>query len=196
MDKEGFTGIRDLDAELLLKMDDREFIKTCNLNNYFIDLCKKDDYLIFKKKLQLFYPDTVTHEMLKIYKIESWKQYYSQVVKAVAKLKEKYNYDYSEGNPFIQFKMFESSQFGNMYKYDAILQDSISKSEFALVKYALQKKPDIQIHPSYLKGASILYDMKILKYLIDHGADINIIKGMYFSPHIRNIDYLKSLGLF
>ncbi len=192
---EGFTGIRDLNAELLLKMDDREFIKTCSLNKYFIDLCKRDNYLLFKRRLQLFYPDTLTNEMLKIYKIESWKEYYARVVKTVAKLKEKYNYDYSEGNPFIQLKIFESAQFDNMYKYEEILYDAISKSEFALVKYVLQKKPDFQIHPRYLKVASILYDMKILKYLIDRGADINIIKGTHFTPYTRNIDYLKSLGL-
>ena len=49
---EGFTGIRDLDKELMLKMGDREFIRTCQLNKYFQDICK-DDYF-FKRRLENF----------------------------------------------------------------------------------------------------------------------------------------------
>ena len=59
MEKEGFTGVKDVDKELLLKMDDRDFIITCRLNSYFKNLCSSNDFLLFKKRLQLFYPDTL-----------------------------------------------------------------------------------------------------------------------------------------
>ncbi len=197
-EKEGFTGIRDLDSELLLKMDDREFIKTCSLNNYFINLCKRDNYLLFKKKLQFFYPDTLNEKTLKEYMPSSysWKQYYASAVKAVAGLKERYNYDFVSGDPFIQLKIFQQNTFGGLPRYKAIFSDSIKANQFPLLVYALQYSPNMTIGIKHLLHAAALRDMKILKYLISHGADINSIKGLSMEYYLNNRDYLKSLGVF
>ena len=61
---QGFTGIKDLDKELMLNMGDREFIQTCRLNKYFQNICK-DDFL-FKRKLEKFYPDTLQRGRCKV----------------------------------------------------------------------------------------------------------------------------------
>ncbi len=54
MQNDGFTGIKDLDKELLLKMDDREFIMTCGLNSYFKNICHSNNNLLFKKGWKSF----------------------------------------------------------------------------------------------------------------------------------------------
>ena len=187
-EKEGFTGIRDLDAELLLKMDDREFIKTCTLNNYFIDLCKRDNYFIFKKKLQLFYPDTLDENIFEKYD-RSWKTYYALVVKAVAELKEKYNYDYTGDNPFFQLKIFKKYD-----NYQEIFTSAISNEQLPLVAYTLKQNPSIIISSYDLQEAANLPDMKILKYLIAHGVDMNLIKDIKLFSRPSTVDYLKSVG--
>lgn len=38
------TGIKDLDLEILKKMDDRELGKICLINRYFQELCKNEDF--------------------------------------------------------------------------------------------------------------------------------------------------------
>lgn len=195
-EKEGFTGIRDLDAELLLKMGDREFIRTCGLNNYFIDLCKRDNYLLFKRKLQLFYPDTLEENMLRKYKNESWKEYYAQVVRSVAVLKEKYNYDFVSGNPFIQLKMFKVNRIGGNTMYRSIFSHAIKKNQLSLAIYALRQVPNIVIDDQHLFNAlKLLPDMKILKFLISQGANIKHIKeiALDYFKHKNYSSYLELL---
>lgn len=101
---QGFTGIKDLDKELMLNMGDREFIQTCQLNKYFQNICK-DDYL-FKRRLEKIYP-TLREETYEEYGEISWKKYYTNVVKIIAELKEKFNYTYTYGNPFVQYEILQ-----------------------------------------------------------------------------------------
>ncbi len=100
---QGFTGIKDLDKELMLSMDDREFIRTCTLNKYFQGICK-DDYL-FKRRLERFYPDTI--EAFSRHS-NNWKEYYVKVIKTISLLKEKYDFNYIHGNPFLQMSYFKT----------------------------------------------------------------------------------------
>ena len=39
-----FTGIRDLDLEILKKLKDEELGKICSTNKYFRELCKNEDF--------------------------------------------------------------------------------------------------------------------------------------------------------
>lgn len=130
----GFTGIKDLDSELMLHMEDREFIVTCKLNKYFYEICK-DDYL-FKKKLELVYPQLVTNSSLQKYKLESsWRQYYSDVIKTIGLLKEGWNITYTQGDPFLQKSLLIQSG-GNL---NIILYFGIVYNEIDVVNYALNK---------------------------------------------------------
>lgn len=129
----GFTGIKDLDQELMLRMDDREFIKTCTLNKYFSEICK-DDYL-FKRKLEFSYPNIMTLESLQKYKEGSWKQYYANVVKIVGMLKEKWGIVYTKGNPFHQMNILRSTNAA----LGSVLYHAVADDEIDLVRYAINK---------------------------------------------------------
>ena len=158
---EGFTEIKDLNKELLLKMDDREFIKSCGLNTYFRDLCEADNQLIFKRKLQLSYPDTLKPEILNPYWIDSWKLYYAHVVKTIARLNEKYKFIYVKGNPFLQLRILEVTD----NSPGPTLDYGIINNELALVQYAVQQR-GAKIYQHQLDNANKLPDKAIYKWLL------------------------------
>ncbi len=160
---EGFTGIKDLDKELMLSMDDREFIQTCTLNKYFQNICR-DDYL-FKRRLERFYPDVLKPEIYERFYKTTWKKYYSDVIKRIALLKENFKFDYTEGNPFFQLNVFK-----NDFHFENILYLGIQNSEISLVKHAIEK--GATIGSFHLIRAGELYDPKILKYLVEHGGKV------------------------
>lgn len=193
---EGFTGIKDLDKELMLNMGDREFIQTCQLNKYFQNICK-DDFL-FKRRIERFYPDTLKDEIHDKYgDMMSWKKYYVEVIKTVALLKEKYNFIYIYGNPFIQYKVLRTNEKYKMlpsYKSN-ILYFAILYQEVPLVAYAIKNNPKI-ITLTHLIDASGLYDITILKYMVEHGVDRNLLRMIDLSRVTYTAkEYLKYLGI-
>ena len=158
---QGFTDIKDVDKELLLKMDDREFIKSCGLNNYFRDLCEADNQLIFKRKLQLSYPDTLKPEILNPYWIDSWKLYYAHVVKTIARLSEKYKFIYVKGNPFKQLSILAATD----NSPGPTLDYGIINNELAIVQYAVQRL-HAKIYQHQIDSANYLSDKSIYKWLL------------------------------
>ncbi len=189
----GFTGIKDLDKELMLSMDDREFIQTCTLNKYFQEICK-DDYL-FKRRLERFYPDTLKPEIYeRSHTGLSWKNYYSEVIKTVALLKEKFDFVYTKGNPFFQFRIIRGAfSINPRFPYRNILVNGTINKDLALVKYAIEKDPG-KIDYLQLRRAANFYDPVIFRYLLEHGGDINLLlESDYniFDP--AAVEYIKFL---
>ena len=160
--KSSFTGIKDLDREVLLKMNDREFIRSCGLNTYFYDLCEADNQLLFKRKLQLNYPDSLKPEILNPYWIGSWKLYYAHVVKTIARLNEKYGFVYTSGNPFKQLSILGIDGSPRM-----TLDYAILNNELALVQHAVQRK-GAKIYQHQIDNANKLPDKTIYKWLVQH----------------------------
>ena len=142
-------------------MDDREFIKSCGLNNYFRDLCEADNQLIFKRKLQLSYPDTLKPEILNPYWIGAWKLYYAHVVKTIARLSEKYKFIYVKGNPFLQLRILEVTD----NSPGPTLDYGIINDELALVQYAIQQR-GAKIYQHQLDNSNKLPDKTIYKWLL------------------------------
>ena len=133
--KDSFTGIKDVDAEILLKLDNRSFIRTCSLNNYFMDLCEENDGLLFKRKLQLFYPDTIQYAIQ--YKDGSWKNYYASVIKTIALLHEEYKFNYTRENPFIQLDIL--SKWGGTPEF--VVLEAARLEQISLIEYMFRKDP-------------------------------------------------------
>ena len=88
---------KDIDREILFKIkDDKEFLKSCNLNNYFRNEVCNDNF--FRTRLSITYPNTLKYKINE----QTWKQYFLEVIYYIAKLKEDYRYKYEDGN----FKTF------------------------------------------------------------------------------------------
>ena len=79
---DSFTNIKDLDREILLKMSDRDILKTCSLNKYFSKKVCDDDF--FHRLFQVRYPYLVKEKA----SYRNWKQHYLKTIYAIDKLKD------------------------------------------------------------------------------------------------------------
>lgn len=80
----------------------------------------------------------------------------------VAKLKEEFNYDYTGGNPMVQYQIF-----GTDKEYWFI--QSVKRGELSLVKYLVEQGANIDydaLPTAYYRGYH-----EIVNYLIKQGAD-------------------------
>ena len=192
---EGFTGIKDLDKELMLNMGDHEFIRTCGLNTYFRTICK-DQYL-FKRRLERFYPDTLKPSIYDRHgRMMTWKNYYAEVVKTIALLKEKNKFNYTRGDPFLHLRVlnYAFDDIG-LYPYRSIMHYGILNVDLPLIEYAIQNEEGI-VGKYQLEFAAGFNDPTILKYMVEHGGDVNLLRGSDFSKFsAASIQYLKSLGI-
>jgi len=88
-----FTGIRDVDLEILSKLDDSELGKMCSTDKYFRNLCKNDDFWR-NRTIKRFgrYLGTVEeiNDFRKKVNIPTWRLYYISLVDFI------YNTLYSE----------------------------------------------------------------------------------------------------
>ena len=124
---------KDIDREILLKLkDDKEFLKSCNLNNYFRNEVCNDNF--FRTRLSITYPNTLKYKTKK----QTWKQYFLEVIYYLAKLEENYQYKYEDGNFKIQLEIFKQSKDKN----DLLIESSVY-GELSLVKYLVEQGANI-----------------------------------------------------
>ena len=94
-----FSGIKDVDREILLAMDDENLLKTCSLNKYLFNNVCDDNF--FYRKLLLKYPDTLSYKLRE----DNYKSYYLRTIYYISKMKEDYDYPYISGNPKVQYEI-------------------------------------------------------------------------------------------
>ena len=79
------TGIRDLDREILNKIPDEELLKMCLINKrFYYDVCN-DDFLQRR------------YSAIEKYKNERWKKFLSKFVYYITKMKNEFDFIYTEG---------------------------------------------------------------------------------------------------
>ena len=129
--KDSFTNVKDVDREILMKLPDEDLIKACSLNKYLFETVCDEQF--FHRRLQAYYPDIVLNYVRRPYD-KTWKQYFLEIVYYINKLKENYNYTYSDGSPEIQYKIFKKSK-----DNDELLVRAIRKGELQLVREAIKR---------------------------------------------------------
>lgn len=144
---EGFSSLKDTDREILLKLSDKELIKTCSLNKYLFRFVCDDNF--FRRKLLLSYPDTLKYFNRE--KDKNYKNYYLKVVLYVAKLSEDFNFIYVSGNPEAHYDIIKrvskeivkdgKKQF--LINYQELLYASSKRGEIGLMEEAIKKGADI-----------------------------------------------------
>ena len=98
-----FSGIKDVDREILLAMNDKDLLKSCSLNKYLFETVCNDNF--FYQRLSLKYPDSLKYYSKDEYK--NYKNYYLKVIYWISKMKEDYDYSYVDGNPKTQYEIFK-----------------------------------------------------------------------------------------
>ncbi len=164
---EGFA-YSDIDRLILLNSNAESFLKLCSLNKHFQTLCEKDNYNLYRIKLERDYPDTLLNVN---YNTVNWKYLYLQTVKKVALLKEKYNYTYISGNLDVITNIFSALARTDPFQYyNYMLTLSIINSEITLIKYALKMKSNAILTPGVIKRAEITGNKDIITLLKQKGA--------------------------
>jgi hypothetical protein len=185
------SGIRDLDREILGKVEDIDLLNTCSIDKYtWFIVC--DDAFIRRRMLKK-YPEISQYKWQK----ETWKQFFSRAVHYILKMKEKYNYYYTFGNFAVQYHLLEE-RYGNNIHYgnNYLLCKSSQKGELALVIWSLKAGADINYNSDTALSLSIEKGhLDIVKYLVEHGA--NFQSQNHFSIRIASekghLDILKYL---
>jgi len=185
---------KDIDREILLSIDnDKQLLEKCSLNKYFFNEVCND--MFFKNRLMRTYPNSLKYKELDEYKSLSWKQYFLQVVYYVAKMKEDYQYEYTDGNFKTQLKIFKESE-GDI---DELLIISSVDGELTLVKEALKRGANINAEEDEaLRQASEHGYIEVVKYLVEQGANIHAdnddaLRRARRYGRIEVVRYLESL---
>lgn len=201
--KQGFRHLKATDREILLRLSDKDLIKTCSLNKYlYISLCDDD---FFRRKLTLSYPDTL--QFFNIEKYKTYKRYYLHVVYYVSKMLEKFKYSYVSGNPQKQFNIFKGVNYGHKFpesfeksRQEELLLSASREGELNLVIEAIEKGANIHADSEKaLRTASYNGRLGIMKYLVALGADIHAndelaLRSAVEAGQLGAVKYLVNLG--
>ena len=174
------TGIKDLDKEIVLKIEkDDDFLKCRTLNSYMYGLY--DEYL-FSRRMKRKYPDIKRKNM-------SFEKLYLKTVAKVSELKAKHNFDFRRGDPEKYLRIFSNPL---CFRYQSYV---IGKYNYEDIFYMLY--PQDREH--FLEGLSSGGHLKLIKELISSSAfTIDNYNTALCSAIKRNrreiIDLFLSLG--
>ena len=179
------TGIKDLDREILGRVDDKELLTVCSVDKRMWNEVCDDNFL--RRRLEKNHPDVLQYK-------ETWKEFFLDVTHIIALMKEKYGYTYTTGNYKKQYKLLKN----NKGRLQYLMLNAAAEGELPLVIYALirmRKRDRSMIMKSTVEAAIEMSHLDIVKVLVDNGA---IIKRKYieeFGPWEDNPkmkEYLES----
>ena len=184
-----FSGLKDVDREILKHVEDRELLKFCMIDKKTWNSVCNDDFL--RRRLSAKYPGIEKYKKEK----ESWKQFFLRAIYYIAKMKEKHEYDYISGDFQLQYKLLRKYT-GNI---NILLIVSSTKGELSLVKYTIEKGDHVHAQSDALKYAAWKGHLDIVKYLVEHGADIHTDEDEPFKKaaehgHLDVVKYLLEQG--
>jgi hypothetical protein len=189
------TGIRDLDKEVLLKIEKEEDFLMCRrINSYIYSLY---DEFLFERRIKRKYPDVKNlfeKRVKKRYpdiniKSLNYKNLYIKTIKEILKLKIRYNFEFLKGNPEKYLKIFSNPM---KFEYRAYL---IGKYNYKDVFYMLYD----QDRNNFLDGAASGGQLELIKeWISDHNFTVSNYDTALCSAIKNNrravIDLFLSLG--
>lgn len=158
------SGLKDVDREILKHIDDKDLLKICSLNRKTWNEICDDNFL--KRRLWSKYPGIEKYKK----RNESWKFFFLRSLYYISKMKEKYKFEYIEGDFRKQYELL------SRYKGDDLLFESIAQGQLSLVKHAVKLGVDIDQYKNHsLRWAARNGHFEVVRYLIEHGINIDIV---------------------
>ena len=184
-DTKNFTKIRDVDREILLRIEsDRELLQTCQLNSYFNSLCNDQ---FFYNRLRYKYP-----LLIRFNKNLSWKNFYLEMIYYIDKLQREYDIPYipfKNNNPKQQYSYIKKDKVPN---YNSQLYQASRIGDMKLIEHFLNKGADADLG---LTGAAEAGNKDLINYFIDLDAKLDAgIRGAVIAKNKELIDYFISIG--
>ena len=142
------TGIRDIDKEILLKVErDEDFLRCRLLNSY---ICSLYDEYLFSRRMKRKYPDVKNKDS------SSFQKLYMKNVSKVTQLKKVHNFDFRKGDPEKYLDVFS---YPSAPRYQSYV---IGKCNYEDIFYMLYP----QDRTYFLNGAASGGQLKLAKELI------------------------------
>ncbi len=171
------TGIKDLDREILSKVPDDELLKACTVDKRFWNDVCDDNFL--RRRLSK-YPGIEKYKSS-----QSWKQFFLSVIFYISKMKENYEYEYTNGDFKKQYQLLK--KFHN--DLETLMDEAIQQKEYSLLFYVVEKGIDQRLLDIALYMLAGDGNLEMVKYLIKKGADINSNMRVPLTMAVRNGHY-------
>ena len=176
------TGIKDLDHIILNKLDDKDLVNVCQTNKKADEIC--NDQAFWLNRIKTKFPE-LTMDMLNKYKRgRTWSDYY---IKDLIQIKPRsannaiVNGAYGERLDWIIVGLKNGADI-NTYLGNYPLIIAVDTGNLDIVKYLVEHGADIHIvHDFPLRTASEYGYLDIVKYLVEKGANINDV-DMFTKP--------------
>ena len=94
-----FSQNKDVDREILGKLDDRDLFQTVLTSKYAYEITNNDNF--WRNRLLKRYESTIPYKAENM----SWKRYYLSVIYYIGKLREEAKFEYSQGDPKYLYKL-------------------------------------------------------------------------------------------
>ena len=186
------SGLKDVDREVLKHVDDKELLKFCTVDRKTWNEVCDDAFL--RRRLASKYPGIEEYKR----EDESWKKFFLNVIYYIFKMKEKYEFEYTEGDFKKQYFILKEAS--NYDDIDNLLTEAAKQGELSLVKFALEKGANVHAYADgALRNASEKGHLEVVKYLIENGADIHTINDYPLrqaseNGHLETVKYLLQQG--
>ena len=156
-----FTGIRDLDREILLRIkSEKDLLNTCRLNKYAYSLC---DDTFFMNRILTKYPGAYK------YQNKSWKKYYLHILYYIDKLKE---YDFYYNNQKSSDPKLYYDILTRKISAENAIEMATRKNLPDLVDYYLRRNEpyDIDFNASLIAAVSV-NNLQLIRLFLSYGAN-------------------------
>ena len=181
-----FTGIKDLDREILKHIPEEKLLKISRVNKKtYNETC--DDKFLERRVSK--YPNIEKYK-----REETWKRFFCRFTYYKCKMEKEFRFYYTSGNFYHQYEMLMN------FKGDDLLTKAASEGEVSLVKYIINKGKHAPIlYSSALRIAAENGHIEIVKYATSCGADIHSIddyalRRASLYGHFEIVKYLIEQG--
>lgn len=186
------SGNKDVDREILSKIDDKELLKICSIDKYTWNTVCDDEFL--RRRLLAKYPEIEKYKLKK----ETWKRFFLRAIRYIALMKEKFQFEYKSGNFKKQYKLLNRTKNKKaLYRNTEILYIAVKEGDLDLVKYAVNNGASVRAHRNGpLREAATRGDLDMVKFLVENGANIheNILQYAIENERDEIVQYLIEKG--
>lgn len=176
------TGIKDLDYIILNKLDDKDLVNVCQTNKKADEIC--NDQAFWLNRIRTKFPELTMNILNKYKRGRTWSDYY---IKDLITIKPRSARDaivngaYAERLDWIIVALKKGADI-NTYLGISPIVIAVATGNLDIIKYLVEHGADIHIaHDFPLREASERGYLDIVKYLVEKGANINDV-DIYTKP--------------
>ena len=211
MSQTTLTGIKDVDREIVNKLNDRDLLNMCSMNKTYAERVCDDSY--FRLRTEARFPETIKYkDYIKITnenkvnertrRVRTWKNHYLAIVKYIDLLQTDFRYKYKSQDKSPELLYLSRKLIPNLFDYtnDESLVWASRDGKLMIVKYVVENGADINYRDNEaLRFASENGHLPIVKYLVENGADITAddnepIKASSENGYLSVVKYLVLHG--